>query len=81
MSTIKLRKEVINSLATADEHFLRIVYELYKKYKSNEKATFDELPLEIQDLILQSRESVKKGHVFSHKNVMEESKRKYNVNQ
>ncbi len=79
MSTIELRKEVIDSLANVDERFLRMVRALYRSYAKNEIDTFEELPIAIQDIIIQSRESVKKGEVFSHKEVMEESKRKYNI--
>ena len=77
MSTIELRKEVINSLVNADERFLRMVYALYKSYTKKETDTFEALPEEIQELILQSRESVKEGKVFSHKEVMEEATHKY----
>ena len=77
MSTIELRKEVINSLINADERFLLMVRALYKSYVKKEMDKFEDLPEEIQELILQSRESIKKGNVFSHKEVMEEAKLKY----
>ena len=79
MSTLKLRKEVIDSLANVDEHFLRMLHSLLKSYKENKIDTFDNLPIEIQELIVQSRESVKQGNVFSHKDVMDQSRRKYNI--
>ncbi len=79
MSTIELRKEVINSLANADERFLRMVRALYNSYAKEEMDSFEALPDEIKELISQSRESIKKGNIFSHKEVMEEAKRKYNI--
>ncbi len=79
MSIIELRKEVINSLENADERFLRMVRILYKSYAKKETTDFKELPNEIQELILQSRESIKNGNFFSHDMVMKEAKNKYKI--
>ncbi len=79
MSVIKLRKEVINSLANVDERFLRMVRTLYRSYAQNEVDTFENLPTEIQDILIQSRKSIKQGKVFSHKEVMNASRSKYNI--
>ena len=79
MSIVELRKEVINSLENADERFLRMVCALYKSYAKKKITNFNELPNDIQELILQSRESIKNGNFFSHDMVMKEAKKKYKI--
>ena len=79
MSTVELRKEVINSLANVDERFLRMVRSLLKSYKEEEIDSFEDLPTEIQELIMQSREQVRQGNVRPHAEVMADFRKKYNV--
>ena len=79
MSTVELRKEVINSLANVDERFLRMVRSLLNSYREKEVASFEDLPTEIQELIMQSREQARQGKVRPHAEVMADFRKKYNV--
>lgn len=80
MGTIELRKKLIQSIATVDERFLRMVDALYKSYTQGQEDPdfFDELPLEIQSLLAESLEQIEKGEVATHKEVVENFRKKYN---
>ncbi|MBL4887628.1 MAG: hypothetical protein JKZ03_04090 [Flavobacteriaceae bacterium] len=81
MGTIELRKKWIKSMTTVDERFLRMVDALYKSYTQEQEATdfFDELPKEIQELLMESLEQVKRGEVIPHNKVMADFRKKYNI--
>lgn len=80
MEVLELRKKWEKSIGNVDERFLRMIDALYNSY-SNEKDVdfFDELPTEIQDLLLESRKQAREGKVKSHKEVMIKYRDKYNT--
>jgi len=80
MKTLELRKKWIDSIAKVDERFLRMIDALYDNYSKNEQVDFfEELPNEIQEILLESRESIKRGEFFTHEDVIAESKSRYNI--
>lgn len=79
MSTVELRKEVINSLANVDERFLRMVRSLLNSYKEEDVKSFDELPEIVQKILVKSNEEARQGKVTPHKEIMEKYRRKFNV--
>ena len=66
MSIVELRKEVINSLANADERFLRMIRSLLNSYKEEEIQSFNELPKIVQKILVKSNEEAKQG-IKAHK--------------
>jgi len=79
MNTLKLRKEVINSLANADEQVLLMVRTLLENYTVNKITSFDKLPEIIQRILLKSNEEARQGKVTSHKEIMQKYSKKFNV--
>ena len=65
-------------LNTKKESVLQKI-KLLLEAEENENDSFDDLPKEIQNIIEQSRESIKSGSVFSHENVMNEAREKYKI--
>ena len=74
MKTIDLRKKWIQSIRNVDDRFLKMIDDLYKSYAKDETDFFDELPKEIQDLLLESVQQSKSGEVFTHESVVAEFK-------
>jgi len=79
MEAVELRKKWIQSITKVDEGFLRLIDDLYKNYIEKENDFFDELPKEIQESLMLSREDAKKGKVRPHEDVMVELRKKYNI--
>lgn len=79
MEAMELRKKWIQSITKVDERFLRMIDDLYKSYSENKMDFFDELPKEIQELLLKSRDEVKQGKVKPHEEVMAEFREKFNL--
>ena len=79
MNTLKLRKEVINSLANADEQVLLMVRTLLENYTVNKITSFDKLPEIIQRILLKSNEEARQGKVTSHKEIMHKYSKKFKV--
>ncbi|HIE45020.1 MAG TPA: hypothetical protein EYP87_02320 [Flavobacteriaceae bacterium] len=82
MSTLELRKKWIESIARVDEKFLRMVDALYNSYsleKEEKMELFEDLPIEIQNILLKSRKSIDEGNYFLHEDIIRESKQKYNI--
>ncbi len=79
MDALELRNKWIESIANVDDRFLRMVDALYESYKSDENEVdfYDELPREIQDLLIESQEHAKAGRVTSHAEVMAKYRKKY----
>lgn len=40
---------------------------------------FEDLPIEIQNILLKSRKSIDEGNYFLHEDIIRESKQKYNI--
>ena len=84
MGAIDLRTKWIQSIAKVDDRFLRMVDALYASYTKNEEDEVDffvELPLEIQELLIESRKQANNGRVKPHKEVMAKYRKKYNIHQ
>ena len=81
MGTIELRKKWVQSITQVDGRFLRMIDDLYKNYTENKADFFDEVPMEIQDLILQSKEDIKQGRFRTHEDVMAEFRKKYSISE
>ena len=80
MGAIELRNKVIEIINSSDERFLRMVSALHKKYSEQETADFyDELPLEIQEILMESRNQARQGKTRSHKEVMDDFRKKYDI--
>ena len=80
MEVLALRKKWKESIKNVDEHFLRMIDALYNSYTNKKEVDFfDELPVEIQDLLLKSRKQAKQGKVKPHKEVMVKYRKKYNT--
>ncbi len=79
MKTLDLRKKWIQSIGMVDDQFLRMIDTLYTSYINKETDFFDELPKEIQELLLESLEQEKQGDTFSNEEVMTEFKKRFNL--
>ena len=70
MGTVELKNMITQYMSTADDKLLRIVKTIFETYqKSNEIDFFDDLPLEIQEILIESREDIKKSNYFSNADV------------
>jgi len=79
MDTLELRKKVLKSLAVVDEKFLKMVDALHDSYTQNQNLDFfEELPIEIQEILLLSRNQAETGKTKLHKDVMKSFRKKYN---
>lgn len=75
MSSTELRKKWIKSIVKVDDKFLRIIDSLYETYTQED----DDLPIEIQEILIRSQKNIKEGNYFLHKDVMEKVRRKFNL--
>ena len=78
MGTIELRNKWKEAIVNVDDRFLRMIDALHETYKKEEDF-FDEIPKEIKDLLNESREDIKNGKFSTHKEVMVEVRKKYNI--
>jgi len=78
MGSVELRNKWKETITKVDDRFLRMVDALYENYSKDEVDFFDELPKEIQDLLIESKKDIKKGNFYTHEEVMREAKEKYN---
>lgn len=78
MATVDLKNKLIKIINTADDTFLQLVNSLHNSYH-NEKENdfFQELPSEIQELLLESRNQINKGKHREHIDVVAEYREKY----
>jgi len=79
VEAVDLRKKWADSITKVDESFLRMVDDLYKSYTDNKMDFFDDLPKEIQDLLLKSKEEAKHENIRNHEDVLAEFREKYNL--
>lgn len=79
METKELRKKWTRAITQVDDHFLRLVDALHESYSKNDSGFFDDLPNEIKALLMESRDDIKNGNVFTHQNVMEEFNETYKI--
>ena len=78
MEAFELREKWKKSITKVDDHFLRIIDELYQSYSQNEEEVFN-LPDIAKKLIDQGLEDIKEGRLHSHDEVMSSLKKKYNL--
>ena len=80
MGTVELKNVIAQYMKNADDKILRIVKAVFETYQENTKADFfDELPKEIQELLLESRDGIKKGNYITNEEMVAEVKEKYNI--
>ena len=79
METLELKNKLVAIInASSDEYFLNMVNTLHQKYQEKQTSDFfTELPLEIQEILLESRAQARKGKTRLHKEVMADFKAKY----
>jgi len=78
MSTIELRKKWIKSIVNVDDTFLQMIDALYQTYTQEEQGLFEDLPVEIQEILIKSQKNIEEGNYFLHEEVMEKVKQKFN---
>lgn len=54
MGTVKLRNKWKEAIGKVDDRFLRMVDALYETYSKDQVDFFEELPKEIQELLIES---------------------------
>lgn len=82
MGIIELREKWKKSISKVDDEFLLMVEALYETYsKDLEDDFFDELPKEVQDLLVLSRKQAKQGKLTSHQETSEKYRKKYDVSE
>ncbi len=70
MKAIEYRDRLFKELSTEnDTSLLKDVLDFFLKKKAS-KGNFEELPKELQDLLVQSNKDIDEGNVFSHDDVM-----------
>ena len=80
MGALELRNKLVEIINSSDEHFLRMVNALHKSYQQKSDADFfTELPVEIQELLMESREQARQKKTRPHKEVMADFREKYNI--
>jgi hypothetical protein len=55
METMELRNKWKEAICKVDDRFLRMIDAVHETYTEEEVDFFDELPKEIQDLLIESR--------------------------
>jgi len=82
MGTVELKNVIAQYMRNADDKVLKIVKTVFETYQKNTKADFfDELPKEIQELLLESRDDIKKGNYITNEEMVAEVKEKYNISE
>ncbi len=81
MGTVELRNKWKEAIGKVDGRFLRMVDALYETYSKDQVDFFEELPKEIQELLIESRENIKNGDFFTHEEVMSEVRKKFNISE
>ena len=85
MGIAELRMKWLKSITEVDDRFLRMIDALYLSYsgkkEDNKVDFFVELPIEIQELLLESSAQAKAGKTKPHSEVMAKYRKKYNVAQ
>ena len=79
MGAVELRDKLIQLINTADEKYLKVLYDFAEKKKKDQTDPYDELPDVAKKLIDQSLEDIKHGRVQTYKDVMAEFRKKYNL--
>ncbi|OYX22447.1 MAG: hypothetical protein B7Z06_11635 [Flavobacteriales bacterium 32-35-8] len=79
MGALELREKWKKSITKVDERFLRMIDALYESYNKNELNDYNDLPETAKKLINQGLEDIHEGRVHSHKDVMAEFRKKYNL--
>ncbi|PQJ80274.1 hypothetical protein [Polaribacter porphyrae] len=81
MGTVELKNKLVDIINSSDDKFLRMVNALHISYSSEEKSSdfYDELPAEIQDLLMESRLQARQGKVRPHKKVMADFRKQYGI--
>lgn len=79
MGTVELRNLITKYAMTADEEVLRIVRAVFETYQQDGKDFFDELPLAVKELLVNSKDQVLEGNLTYHKDVISKARARFNV--
>lgn len=80
MESIELKNKLVDIINSSDERFLRMVNALHNSYHLEQESDFfDELPTEIQELLMESRAQARRGEVRPHKEVMADFRKQYGI--
>lgn len=80
MGALELRNKLVEIINSSDERFLRMVNALHKSYHDNQDTDFfTELPVEIQELLMESRKQARDVKTRPHSEVMADFRNKYNI--
>ncbi|WP_396602378.1 hypothetical protein [Algibacter sp. R77976] len=79
MGAVELKQIITQYLNTADEKVLKLVKAVFETYQEDKEDFFDNLPKEVQELLKESKDDIKKGAFFTHEDVLDEFKEKYNI--
>lgn len=79
MGAIEVKNKIMQLLNTDNLSYLEEVFDLAKKIKLQHTDSFQELPIPIQELLLESSAQADRGELTSHDQVMEEVQKRYNL--
>ncbi|MGX1022983.1 hypothetical protein [Flavobacterium sp. CS20] len=80
MDNTKLRAKWQKSISEVDEDFLILIDEIYESYRNHKPSDFfDNLPDDIQNLLLISKKQSDDHQTSPHSEVVKEIRAKYNV--
>ncbi len=80
MGTIELKKVITQYMDTADVEVLKMVKAIFESYQQKDNADFfDELPTEVQDLLVRSQQQAITGNRIIHADVMTKYRDRYSV--
>jgi predicted transcriptional regulator len=79
MGTLELKNIIKQYINTADDTVLLKVKALFEFHRKEEVDPFDQLPKTIQKLIDNGIEDIEEGRTQSHKEVMSDIKKRYNI--
>ena len=80
MGALELRTKLVDIIKSSDERFLQMVNALHEKYQETpDENLFAELPLNIQELLLESRVQAREGKTRTHQEVMTDLRKKYRI--
>jgi len=80
MKSAALRNKLIEVINTADEDFLNMVNALQKSYfEEKTEDFFEKLPIEVQEIISESRTQARRDETRTHDEVMNLFRKKYDL--
>jgi hypothetical protein len=79
MEALELRNIIAEYASNADEKVLKIVKAVFESYSNKEEDFFDQLPFEVQELLLKSQEQAYNGNTSPHEDVMKRQRSKFDA--